>query len=375
MNFGFTEEQELLRQEARKFLDRSCPMKEVRRIAETPEGHSPELWKRIAELGWTGLTVPEAHGGAGLGMVDWTVLLEETGRTLFPSPLLGHTLAEAALLEAGSPEQQARWLPGLADGSRIGSLAVLESSDRMDPAGVSLQARPEGDGLVLRGEKRFVLDVTAADLFVVACRTGAASDAVSLVVVEADAVGVSAEATPGMDRTRRMGILRLGDVAVPADAVLGPRDGAWPALARVLDRATAAVTAEMIGAAEGAHALTVEFVKGRVQFGTPIGRFQGVKHPLAEMYVDVESFKSLLYYAAWALDEGHPDAPRAVSMAKAVASDAFARIGIDAVQLHGGVGYTWEYDAQLYLKRSKWARPMFGDAAWHYERVARLGGL
>ncbi|NNL66835.1 MAG: acyl-CoA dehydrogenase, partial [Myxococcales bacterium] len=141
------------------------------------------------------------------------------------------------------------------------------------------------------------------------------------------------------------------------------------------DVATAAVTAEMIGAAEGAHALTVAFAKERVQFGKPIGQFQGVKHPLAEMYVDVESFKSLLYYAAWALDEGHEDASRAVSMAKAYASDAFARIGIDSVQLHGGVGYTWEYDAQLYLKRSKWARPMFGDASHHYERVAALGGL
>ena len=146
-------------------------------------------------------------------------------------------------------------------------------------------------------------------------------------------------------------------------------------LERILDLATAAVTAEMVGAAEGAVTLTAEFAKQRIQFGKPIGQFQGVKHPLAEMYVDVESVKSLVYYAAWALDEGEADASRAVSMAKAYASDAFARIGVDAVQLHGGVGYTWEYDAQLYLKRSKWARPIFGDASHHYERVARLGGL
>jgi alkylation response protein AidB-like acyl-CoA dehydrogenase len=146
-------------------------------------------------------------------------------------------------------------------------------------------------------------------------------------------------------------------------------------LERFQDLATAAVTAEMIGAAEGAHRLTVEFARQRIQFGKPIGQFQAVKHPLAEMYVDVESFKSLLYYAAWALDERHEDAPRAVSMAKAYASEAFARIGIDAVQLHGAVGYTWEYDAHLYLKRSKWARSTFGDATWHYERVARLGGI
>jgi alkylation response protein AidB-like acyl-CoA dehydrogenase len=376
VNFGFTDEQELLRQEARKFLDQSCPMKEVRRIAETPEGGSPELWKRIAELGWTGLTVPEEHGGAGLGWVDLVVLLEETGRSLFPSPLLGHTLAAAALAEAGHQAQHERWLPALADGSRIGALAVLEASDRMDPAGVALQARQDtAGGWVLRGEKRFVLDAPAADLFVVAARTGPAPEAVSWFVVEGRAAGVTVTDTPGMDRTRRMGVLRLGDVAVPTEDLLGEPGGAWPSLTRVLDLATAAVTAEMIGAAEAAHALSVDFAKKRVQFGSPIGRFQGVKHPLAEMYVDLESVKSLLYYAAWALDEGHEDAPRAVSMAKAQASDAFARIGIDAVQLHGAVGYTWEYDVHLYLKRSKWARPMFGDAAWHHERVARLGGL
>ena len=173
-----------------------------------------------------------------------------------------------------------------------------------------------------------------------------------------------------MDLTKRLGNVRFDDVALAAEDVL-----AEAPLERILDVATAVVTAEMIGAAEGAHALTVAFSKERIQFGKPIGQFQAVKHPLAEMYVDIESWKSLLYYAAWALDEGHEDASRAVSMAKAYASDAFARIGIDSVQLHGGVGYTWEYDAQLYLKRSKWARPMFGDASHHYERVAALGGL
>jgi len=370
MNFGFTEEQELLRQEARKFLDAHCPNAEVRRIAETPAGHCPKLWKQIAELGWTGLTIAEQHGGAGLGFVDLVVLLEEAGRSLFPSPLVATTLAAAALAEAGSHAQQARWLPALADGSRIGTLAWLEADDRLGAEGVQLAGTPEGGGFRLSGQKRFVLDAGNAQLLVASFRAGPGDGGVRLAVVPADAPGVTVSPTPSLDATKRMGDVRFADVLVPAADVLERAP-----LERIQDLATAAVTAEMIGSAEGAHRLTVEFARQRVQFGKPIGQFQAVKHPLAEMYVDVESFKSILYYAAWALDERHEDAPRAVSMAKAYASDAFARIGIDAVQLHGAVGYTWEYDAQLYLKRSKWARATFGDAAWHYERVARLGGL
>jgi alkylation response protein AidB-like acyl-CoA dehydrogenase len=367
MNFGFTEEQELLRQEVRKFLDARCDGEEVRKIAETPEGYSKELWKEISELGWVGLTIDEAHGGAGLGWVDLVVLLEETGRSLFPSPLLANTIAAAAIAEGGRETQRARWLPGLADGSSIATLALVEASDRIDADGIELSGSTDGTGFRLTGEKRYVLDAGNADLFVVAFRADAG---LRLAVVPADAAGVTVENTPSMDLTKRMGNVRFEDVAVGRDDVLDSAP-----LERIVDLATAAVTAEMVGAAEGAHALTVKFAGERVQFGKPIGQFQGVKHPLAEMYVDVESFKSLVHYAAWALDEGHEDAPRAVSMAKAYASDAFARIGIDAVQLHGGVGYTWEYDAQLYLKRSKWARPIYGDATWHYERIASLGGL
>ncbi len=375
MNFGFTEEQELLRAEVRKFLDEHAPLEQVRKWMETPEGFSRELWKQIAELGWPGLLVPEPHGGAGLGFVDLTVVLEETGRTLLPSPLLATTLAAATIRDAGSSAQQARWLPSLADGSAIGTVAVLEAQGHLDPAGILLRGTRQGDAWLLAGEKHFVLDAGAADLFVVAFRSGNAPEALGLAVIECQTQGVRVRTTSNLDATRRLGTLRLDAVRVPTDRVLGEPGAAAPALARLLDRGAAAVTAEMIGAAEGALALTVTYAKQREQFGSPIGRFQGVKHPLAEMYVDVESFKSLLYYAAWALDESPEEVPRAVSLAKAYASEAFARIGLDTVQLHGGIGYTWEYDAQLYLKRSKWARPAFGDAAYHYDRVARLGGL
>jgi acyl-CoA dehydrogenase len=375
MHFGFTEEQEFLREEARKFLDDRCPMEEVRRLAETPEGYSPELWKQLGELGWLGLTIPEEYGGGGLGWVDLVVILEETGRSLFPAPLISTTLAAAAILDVGSNAQKQHYLPGLAEGSRIGTLALLEKSDYPEPSGIELRGKSDDGGFVLHGEKHFVADVGQANLFVVAFRTGEGKQDLTLAVVDGDASGVSARSLPSLDETKRAGRLSLDGVRVAADAVLGKPDTAWPAISRLLDRGAMAVTAESIGAAEGALYLTVQFAKDRVQFGSPIGRYQGVKHPLAEMYVDVESIKSLLYYAAWALDRSPDDVARSVSLAKAYAAEAFTRIGFDCIELHGAVGYTLEYDIQLFLKRSKWARQVFGDADHHYDRVASLGGF
>src|SRR5262245_11667769 len=375
MDFGLSEEQELLRSEVRKFLDARCPLEQVRKIMETGPGYAPELWQELAELGWLGLIIPENHGGAGLGWVDLVVLLRETGRTLFPSPLVSTTLAAAAILDAGSAEQQARRLPSLADGTRIGTLALLEASDVLAPTGVSVQGKPDGDAFVVTGEKRFVSDAGAANLFVVAFRTGSGAQDLTLGVVDAGAPGVSAKAFPTIDATKRMGTLLLENARVPKSALLGAPGKAWPAIETLFDRGAVAVTAESLGAAQAALDLTVQYAKDRIQFGAPIGKYQGVKHPLAEMYVDVESATSLLYYAAWAADESPAELPRSASLAKAYTADAFARIGIDGVQLHGAVGYTAEYDIQLYLKRSKWARPAFGDSDYHYERVARLGGL
>lgn len=375
MDFGLSEEQELLRAEVRKFLDARCPLEQVRRIMATDPGYSPELWGELAGLGWLGLIIPEAHGGAGLSWVDLAVLLHETGRSLFPSPLVSTTLAAAAILDSGTAEQRARWLPSLADGTRIGTLAILEASDVLAPTGISVQGKPDGDAFLLSGEKRFVSDAGAANLFVVAFRSGSGAADVSLAVVDAGAPGVSARGFPTIDATKRMGTLALEGARVPRSALLGEPGRGWPALERLLDRGAVAVSAESLGAAEAALELTVKYARERIQFGAPIGKYQGVKHPLAEMYVDVESATSLLYYAAWAADESPSELPRSASLAKAYTADAFARIGIDGVQLHGALGYTAEYDIQLYLKRSKWARPAFGDSDFHYERVARLGGL
>ena len=375
MNFGFTEEQELLRAEVRRFLDQNAPLEEVRKIVETPTGLERNFWNRMGELGWIGLTMPEAHGGVGLDFVTLVVLLEETGRSLFPSPLLSTVLAGKAIEVCGSEEQQARWLPGLADGSQIGTLALLEESDSFEPEGVALVGKRDGNETVLSGSKLIVPDAGQADLFVIVFRSGSEADALSLAVVERDAPGVSVLEFPVMDLTKRSGKLVLDGVRVAADALLGETGQATATMRWLVDVGATLVAAEAVGAAEAAHSMKIEVAREREQFDSKIGRFQGVKHPLAEMHVDVESFKSLVYYAAWCLDEGAADASLSASRAKAYASETFARLGIDAVQLHGGVGYTDEYDIQLYLKRSKWVRPAFGDADYHYARIAALGGL
>lgn len=377
MNFGFTEEQELLRAEVRKFLDQNAPLERVRKIVEDEDspGTDRALWARMAELGWVGLTMPEEHGGMGLDLETLLVVLEETGRSLFPSPLVSSVLAAKAIERFGNADQQARWLPGLADGTKVGAFAVLERTDTLAADGIETLGKPDGDELILSGEKLFVMDAAAADLTVVAIRSGSDAESISLVVVEAGTPGVIAKDFEAMDLTKRIGRLTLEEARVPAGSVLGEQGAAWPAVQWLVDLGAALVTAEAVGAAEAALDITTAFAKERIQFDEQIGKFQGVKHPLAEIYVDVESFRSLVYYAIWALDQDADDAQLAVSRAKAYCADAFPQAGIMGVQLHGGVGYTWEYDIQLYLKRAKWVRPMFGDADYHYERIARLGDL
>jgi alkylation response protein AidB-like acyl-CoA dehydrogenase len=338
---------------------------------ETPEGFSHEQWKQLGELGFLGLILPEEFGGAGLGFVDLVVLLEETGRALFPSPLISSTLAGAAILDSGSDAQKKQWLPGLANGTMVGTVALLEESDELSLAGIALRGEPDGDSFILSGEKCFVTDVGQADLAVVAFRTGDGEGNVALGLVETNASGVSVTETLTLDRTRRVGTLSLDGARVTP---LGSGDDAAAAVLRLMDLGAAAVTAEIVGTIEGLLEITTQFAKDRVQFGSPIGRYQGVKHPLAEIYVDLESLKSLSYYAAWALDSSPDDVPLAVAEAKSFGSLAITQAGISAIQLHGAVGYTAEYDVQLYLKRSKWARPLFGDEIWHQDRIASLGG-
>jgi alkylation response protein AidB-like acyl-CoA dehydrogenase len=383
MNFGFTEEQDLLRSEVRKFLAERCPLDEVRRIGEEQAGFCAKLWSEIAELGWPGLTIAEEHGGAGLTWLDLVVLLEEAGRHLLPLPLLSSTVAAHAIAEAGSDSQQALWLPRLASGEQIGTLAIYEEDDSLEPECVDLRASHLPDtSWRLDGKKTFVPDAAHATLFVVAVRATRLQghEEVRFAVVPADTPGVEIESFPTMDLTKPMGAVRFDGALIGAEMMLGTStlsraDSHTEIYGSIIARATAALCAEMSGAAEANLQLAIDYAKERIQFGSPIGRYQGVKHPLAEMYQALESFKSLLYYAAWALDERPEEAARYVSMAKAQGNDCFARIGIDAIQIHGAVGYTWDFDPHLYLKRSKWSRAMYGDANHHYDQIARMGGL
>ena len=379
MDFGFSQEQELLRQTARSFLEKECPSGFVRRMMDDPAGTTDEFWGKLAELGWLGLIYPEAHGGMGLGLVDLTVILEEMGRAVMPGPFFSTVLQGGlAIREAGSDAQKTAWLPRIATGDARATLALLEESARWDAAGVQATAKPgKSGGFVLSGTKLFVLDGHTADLLVVAGRTARATKddpayGVSLFLVPADRKGVTTTVLPTMDQTRKLAEVTLGRVEIGPDGLLGPLHQGWPVVARVLDRAGVALCAEMCGGAQKVLDLSTEYAKVRVAFGRPIGSYQAVKHRCADMLVAVENAKSITYYAAWAADQDAPDATLAASMAKAFVSDAYRKVAGDGIQVHGGIGFTWEHDMHLYFKRAKGSEVAFGDATLHRERVARL---
>jgi alkylation response protein AidB-like acyl-CoA dehydrogenase len=379
MDFGFSQEQEMLRATARKFFENECPSTFVRERMAEPAGVTDDFWTKLAEQGWLGLIYPEEYGGAALGFVDLTVLMEEMGRVVMPGPFFSTTvLGGLLMLEAGSAAQKNEWLTRIAAGQAKTTLAWTEPSARWDAEGVTTTARAAGGDFVLSGTKLFVPDAHLADVLVVVARTseGArAEDGVSLFLVPGSASGLEVKLLPTMDETRKLCEVTLRDVRVPADALLGARDGGWAPLARVAERATVALCAEMCGGAQRVLEMTTEYAKIRVAFGKPIGAFQGVKHRAADMLVDVENAKSLTYYAAWAVDENVPEAALAASMAKAYVTDAYRKVAGAGIQLHGGIGFTWEHDLHLYFKRAKSSEFTFGDSTYHRERVAQLISL
>jgi len=378
MDIGFSEEQELLRETARKFLDGECTTQFVRRMMDTDAAVTGEFWQQLAENGWLGITYPEAEGGSGLGLVDLVVLMEEIGRAVMPGPYPATVLlGGAAIALAGSPEQRREWLPRIASGEVKVTLAVTEPNARWDAAGITTTARETRGGFTLSGSKMFVPDAQLANVIVVAARSRDGStmeDGVSLLLVPKDAAGLGIRRLSSVDETRKLCEVTLDNVAVPGSALLGELHQGWAPLQQVIDRAAVALSAEMCGAAQRVLEMTVDYAKLRTTFGKPIGSYQGVKHKCADMLVEIENAKSLTYYAAWAVDEGEAEGPLAVSMAKAAASDAGRKVCAAGIQLHGGIGMTWEHDLQLYLKRAKADEVMFGDATWHRERIARLMG-
>jgi alkylation response protein AidB-like acyl-CoA dehydrogenase len=377
MDFGFNADQELLRSTARKFFENECTSEFVRARMAEEGGFTDEFWTKLAEQGWLGLVYPEAFGGAGLGFVDLTVLMEEMGRAVMPGPFFSTVLLGGlTILEAGSDAQKKEWLTRIADGQARVSLAWTEPSARWDAAGVTMTAAAGGGGFTLTGTKLFVPDAHVAHALVVVARTReAGEDGISLFLVPTNAKGVAITLLPTMDQTRKLCEVKLDHVAVPASALLGTKDGGWLPLSRVVQRAMVALCAEMCGGAQKVLDMTTEYAKIRIAFGKPIGSYQGVKHKAADMLVDVENAKSLTYYAAWAVDENVPEAALAASMAKAYASDAFRKVAGAGIQLHGGIGFTWEHDLHLYFKRAKSSEFTFGDSTYHRERVAQLINL
>ena len=376
MDIGFTEEQELLRASARRFLENECPSAFVRQRMAEPEAMTEVFWQKLAEQGWFGILYPEEAGGSGLGLVDIAVLMEEMGRAVMPGPFFSTVLlGGAAILEAGSQGQQQEWLPRIAAGAAKVSLAWTEPNARWDATGIMATGREMAAGFALSGSKLFVPDAHLSDALVVAVRTRDGStmeDGVSLFLVPKDTLGLRISVLSTIDETRKLCEVRLDDVSLPAAALLGEKHAGWAPLSRVVARATVALAAEMCGGAQQVLDMTVAYAKIRIAFGKPIGSYQGVKHQAADMLVAIENAKSLTYYAAWAVDQRFEEAPIAVSMAKAAASDMARKVAGTGIQLHGGIGMTWEHDLQLYFKRAKASEVAFGDATWHRERVAQL---
>ncbi|HXH09704.1 MAG TPA: acyl-CoA dehydrogenase family protein [Alphaproteobacteria bacterium] len=375
MNFGFSAEQELLRTNARAFLGKECTSAFVRQVMQDPTGDIPALWKQMAELGWMGMLIPEGLGGLGLTMIDLVVVLEEMGRVLLPGAYFPTVVLGGITLRlAGNASQQQALLPRLASGALRTTLALTEPNGRWEAGGIAMRAVPTRDGYELNGTKLYVPEAGFADAIIVAVRTKdgwTSEDGISLFLLDQHSAGVVCTQLPTMDPTRRWYELKLDRVRVTRDALLGPLHGGWPILTQVIDQATAALCAEMCGAAERVLEMSVEYAKHRVAFGKPIGAYQAVKHKCADMLLQIENAKSLTYYAAWACQEGVPEASQAASMAKAYCTEALCYVVAEGLQIHGGIGFTWDHDMHLYYKRAQSSRFTFGDANWHRDRVAR----
>jgi alkylation response protein AidB-like acyl-CoA dehydrogenase len=371
MDFAFSEEQEMLRSSTRDFLAKECSSKVVRKLMEASDAYDEGLWTKIAGLGWTGLGIPEQYGGVGT-FLDLIVVLEEAGRALMPGPFFATMgLAVPALIEAGTEAQKKEVLGAIAQGSARATLALTEPSGRWDAGAVTLSAKPSGGGWKLDGVKLFVADAEAADYMVVAARTrGEGEDGISLFLVKGRPAGMTVTPLKTLDMTRRWSEVRFDGVKVEGDALMGPADKAWPHLKRALEWATAALCAEMIGGTQKVLETSTEYAKTRHQFGKPIGIYQAVSHKLADMLVLSESGRSATYYAAWAVEADASDRSLAASMAKAYVSDAYRKVAGDGIQVHGGIGFTWEHDMHLYFKRAKSSEVTLGDATYHRELVA-----
>jgi alkylation response protein AidB-like acyl-CoA dehydrogenase len=361
MYFDLTDEQQAIKSTARDFLAARYKSERIRELADTAAGFEQSDWEEMAGLGWPGLALPEEWGGQGLGIVELAVLFEELGYALAPTPLLSNTIAGLALAANGTEAQKERWLRPLAAGEVRGTVALLDAGTPATPGMFTMEAQADGDGILLAGEKILAMDASEADFLLVATADGRRH------LVETDAEGVRAEPHSSIDPTRRFYTVQFDGVQIGPDATL---NGAQADYLPVLLRACVAIAAESTGIAQRTMEMAVEYAKDRQQFGRPIGAYQAVSHRCAQMLLETENSRSAVYGAAWAADSEPESLHLAASMAKAYASDAGWRVPNASIQVHGGIGFTWEHDLHFFFKRGRANAAMFGDAKWHRERVA-----
>jgi alkylation response protein AidB-like acyl-CoA dehydrogenase len=371
MNFAFTEEQDELRKTVRAFLDAKSPESAVREQMETETGYDETVWRQMAEqMGLQGLSVPEEFGGSGYTFIELGIVLEEMGRSLLCAPFFSTVvLAANTLLHSGDDAAKKDFLPGIASGETIATVAFTEPSGKWDESGIEMEAASSGDGWTLSGTKMFVLDGHTAGLILVAART---PQGVSLFAVEGDAAGLTRTALSTMDQTRKQA--RLEFDGTPARLVGTDGEG-WNVLSTVLDLVAVGLAAEQVGGAQKVLDMAVEYAKVRVQFGRPIGSFQAIKHKCADMLLEVESAKSAAYYGMWCASELNDELPSVASLAKAYCSEAYFHAAAENIQIHGGIGFTWEHPAHLYFKRAKSSELLFGDPTYHRELLAQRIGI
>ncbi len=373
MDFDLNEDQELLKKTAREFLTAECPARLVREV-EKGSGYSPELWEKMAGLGWVGLPVEEDLGGSDAGFLDMCLLVEQIGRALAPVPFISTALCEYALIDGGSAEQKKRYLPRMAAGKLIMTPALNDATLTFHPSAIECAAAKKGDGYVIRGEKLLVPYGAIADAYLVATRTGGLGEnGISLFIVDRGQKGVSVSPVPTIACDARSH-LQMDDVEVGRDGLLGREGDGWPLLKKLLQRGATLTCAEMIGGAQAVLERTVAYVKDRVQFERPVGSFQAVQHKCANMAGACDGARFVTYQAAWLLSENLP-CDREVAIAKAWTSDAYTRVCLDSHQAHGAIGFTKEYDLQLYTRRAKAAELAYGDTRYHSEMLADLMGL
>jgi alkylation response protein AidB-like acyl-CoA dehydrogenase len=368
MDFDLSKPQQLLQQSARDFFSRECPAEKVRELMETDTSFDAKLWEGIADQGWTGLIVPEEFGGLGLGAVELAVVAEEMGRACLPSPFISTVWAAALIARTGSAGQKAQYLEAISAGTMKATVALLEASADWNAEAVQLKAERDSGNFRLNGRKEYVTDAAVADVILVLARSG---DDLVLLPVARNAEGVTIALTPSIDATRKLYSVDFANVLVPEGDALETGYRVKEALDAATGVATVALCAEMTGGMQWTLDTTVEYAKTRLQFDKPIGIYQAVQHRCAEMVLFTESARSSVYYAAWALSENDPSAKLAVSMAKAYCSEAARETGNRGIQMHGGIGFTWEHNLHLYYKRAKSSEILFGDATYHRELIAK----